>query len=111
MVAADDHTRLRIVRLLIGTAAGEEIIFRGVVLGAWTSTTVRGRWVLVVNMATFALWHVAGAFDGGTFHWLHVAFPGIAASLLLWSRLRCRSLIAPIALHAAANMTEYRSAI
>ena len=97
-------TALSVVRVLIGTAGGEELVHRGVVLGAWASTPVRGRWIVAANMVTFGMWHIASATPCTGFRWWEVAIPTAGAAIFLWARLRFRSLLAPIALHAGGNM-------
>lgn len=106
-IAGEDFEAVEVVRLLVGTAFGEELVHRGVVLGVWASTTVPGRWIVVANMATFALWHLATATHESGFRWWEVAGPGVLALVLLWGRLRSRSIVAPAAFHAASNMTEF----
>lgn len=91
--------------LFIGTAIGEEIVHRGVVLGAWAATGIRAAWVVMASMITFALWHVAGANKKSGFKWFDVIGPAALALPLLWARLRFRSVLAAAAFHGAANMT------
>ncbi len=106
-IVGGDLPAVELVRLLVATALGEELVHRGVVLGVWASTTVVGRWVVVANMGTFALWHVASATHRSGFRWWEVAGPGVLATILLWGRLRSRSIVAPAAVHAAPNMTAF----
>jgi len=95
-----------IARILIATAGGEELLHRGVLLGAWLSTGVRARWIVAANAGTFGLWHVAGAFHDERFHVLDVIGPALGALPLLWMRLRSRTVLGPAALHAGVNMSE-----
>lgn len=106
-LSGEDVPVLEVARVLLGTALGEELIHRGVVLGVWASAPVAGRWVVAANMATFALWHVAGAIGASGFQVGEVAGPGALALILLWARLRSRSLAAPAAFHAASNMAQF----
>ncbi|MCA1702096.1 MAG: CPBP family intramembrane metalloprotease [Actinobacteria bacterium] len=76
-ISGEELPAVEVVRLLVGTAFGEEFVHRAVVLGVWASTTVRSRWVVVANMGTFALWHVAGASHRSGFRWWEVAGPGV----------------------------------
>ncbi len=110
-MTGEELPAVEVVRLFVGTAFGEELVHRGVVLGVWASTTVRGRWVVVANLVTFALWHVAGATHRSGFRWWEVAGPGVLALVLLWGRLRCRSIVAPAAFHAAPNMAGFLTPI
>ncbi len=98
-------TALEVVRTLVGTAVGEEIVHRSVVLAAWVDTRLRAGWVVAANMITFALWHVAGANGGGRFSWMEVIGPGLLSLPLLWARLRFHSVFAPAAFHGGANLT------
>jgi hypothetical protein len=105
LLLRDHVTVLDVVRLLFATAIFEEVIHRGVVLGFWAGTGVSPPWIVLANMVTFALWHVAGAHDKDGFKILEVVGPGALAGPLLWARLRFRSVFAPAALHGVANMT------
>jgi membrane protease YdiL (CAAX protease family) len=99
-----DQRALRAVRTLFGTAFGEELIHRGVLVTVWANTGVRTRWVLLANMVAFGLWHAAGAVCKGV-HVGEVAGPMfLFAPPLLYMRLRFGSIFAPMAFHAASNM-------
>ena len=104
LLLRDHVTLLDVVRLLFATAIFEEVVHRGVVLGFWAGTGVSAPWIVLANMVTFALWHVAGAHDKDGFAPMEVILPGALALPLLWARLRFRSVLAPAALHGAANM-------
>lgn len=106
-IADEDQPAVEVVRLLVGTALGEELVHRGVVLGVWAMTTVARPWVVVANIGTFALWHLASATHQSGFRWWEVAGPGVLSLALLWGRLRSRSIVAPAAFHAAPNMTKF----
>ena len=105
LLIRDRVTPLDVARLLIGTAIGEELVHRGVVLAVWAGTRLGAWWVVPANALTFALWHVAGATHDDGLHWLEVLGPGLLALPLVWARLRFRSVLAPAAFHGAANMT------
>lgn len=107
LVAGASVPPLNVVRLIVGTAIGEEIVHRSVVLGIWASTTVGRGWIVAANGLVFALWHVAGASDKCGFHWVEVAGPGALALVLLWARLRFRSVFAPAAFHTGGNMLDF----
>ncbi len=100
-------TPATMARLLIATVGGEELVHRGVLLGVWLSTPVRARSVLMATMATFGLWHIAVATHDGSFHVLEVIIPVLGAAVLLWVRLRARSLLGPVAFHAGSNMPKF----
>lgn len=97
-------TRLAVVRLLLGTAAGEEVVHRSVLLALWAATPARPGTVVAANLLAFAAWHVAAATHADGFRWWEVAVPAATAVLLLWARLRFRSVLAPVAFHAGGNM-------
>ncbi len=94
-----DMRGLRTIRTVVGTAFGEELIHRGVLLTLWANTGLSARRVLLANMVTFGAWHIASAFCDG-FHPWQVFWPTIGAIVFVWLRLRFRSILAPIAVHA-----------
>jgi membrane protease YdiL (CAAX protease family) len=102
----DARTNVALARLVIGTAVGEEAVHRGVVLACWASTRLRARYVVLANAAVFGAWHIAGAIPDTGFKPLEVIGPTAGAFLLLWARLRFRSLLAPVAGHACTNLLE-----
>ena len=110
------------LRIPIGTAAAEEILFRGVLLGLWTRRSRRFTKGLVATSFVFALWHVwptlAETSDGnlskalGDLGSLGAVVSALWAPLLVtfvagifFGLLRrwTGSVIAPIFVHAAAN--------
>jgi membrane protease YdiL (CAAX protease family) len=98
--------RLSLVRLLVGTALGEELVHRGLMPAIWTATRSSPLGVLVANAATFGAWHVAGAWAKP---WpariVEVGVPTLlGAPLFLWARLRTGGVSAPTLLHAAVNL-------
>lgn len=100
-----DVTVLDVVRLVIGTAVGEEIVHRGVVLATWLSTALSAGGIFVANLTTFALWHVAGGADNGPAGMVvDVGGPAVLGVALVWARLRYRSVFASAAFHGAGNL-------
>ena len=95
---------VELVRLLVGTAFGEEALFRGALLAAWAATPAPPRAVAAAHAASFGLWHVAAAWHDGRFHPVEVAVPAAGSCLFLWGRLRFGSLGVPWLLHAATNL-------
>jgi uncharacterized protein len=115
------------VRIPLGTAVFEELVFRGVLLGMflrWTSPLWAATWSSVL----FGLWHVLptgltvdnnGAFGGfaASGEGLALAIAGgvvgtwLVGYLFCWLRLRANSLAAPIMLHTATNSCFYLGAI
>lgn len=104
LALGDAGLRLRLVRLLVGTAFGEELLHRGVLLALWSSTPLRGPWVVAANLVTFGAWHAAGAVHPDAFKPVEVIGAALATIPLLWARLRFRSLLIPTLFHAASNM-------
>jgi membrane protease YdiL (CAAX protease family) len=107
-----DGRGLRTIRTLVGTAFGEELVHRGVLLAVWAGTGVAGWVVVAANIVTFGFWHIAGAScwlvecttDSCRFQWAEVLGPGGLAVMLVWVRLRFASILAPAVFHAASNI-------
>jgi CAAX protease family protein len=107
-----------LVRIAVGTALFEELLFRGVLLGM-----LLGQLDLDLAVAwqslLFGLWHVLPALafadaneglgSGGGADVLAVVVTVVATALggaaLAWLRLRSGSLAAPVIVHAAVNST------
>jgi membrane protease YdiL (CAAX protease family) len=113
-----DRWFVPLVRIPLGTAVFEEVLFRSVLLGVLL-TRHSTRWAVAISSALFGLWHVVPAWEGagdgaaavlgavaGT-----VAVTAVAgllfAALLLWSR----SVVAPILAHTATNSLAYAAAL
>ena len=121
-VAGDGFTEVFMeatVRIPVGTAMFEELVFRGSLL-ALLLAGLRPVVATGVSSLLFGLWHVAPALafadtnsgvpgSGAGVDLLVVAatvvFTGVAGGLLTWLRLRSGSLVAPVILHAAVNST------
>jgi uncharacterized protein len=110
-----------LVKIPFGTAAAEELFFRGALLGLYLQ---RHRpWVAVaLSSAVFGLWHVvstigrldvnqASAGAGGRAQVAIVAgavlFTAVAGAFFCWLRLRSGSLLAPWLAHAGTNALAY----
>jgi membrane protease YdiL (CAAX protease family) len=105
-----------LVRIPLGTALFEELLFRGVVLGLLLRQ-VRPTVAVGVSSVLFGLWHVAAALgfadanaavpDGGAGSaatvLVTVAVTGGAGAVLAWLRIRSGSVLAPAIVHAAVN--------
>ncbi len=103
------------VRIPLGTALFEEVMFRGLLLAAWLRVTSTGRAVWW-SSAVFGVWHVAptmvalelnsievlGA-AGISAVFAAVAVTTVAGFGFTWLRLRSGSLLAPILAHIATN--------
>lgn len=103
-----------LVRIPLGTAVGEELLFRGVALGIGLS-----RWSVsvatAVSSALFGLWHILPALDSHTSNSVATGVPipllimatvgitGLAGAGLAALRIRTGHVAAPIVVHAALN--------
>ena len=105
-----------LVRIPLGTVLLEEVAFRGVLLAQLRERLGTARAVTFGAIA-FGLWHVLPAWGINTVNPVvadqslarptaivgAVVATGLAALPMTWARLRSRSLLAPIGLHAATN--------
>jgi membrane protease YdiL (CAAX protease family) len=109
------------VRIPLGTALPEEIVFRGAVLGLLSRQHGRLR-ATAISSLLFGLWHIAPVltspegslpFDRhrllGRTTWILGSIVATAASgfLLCWLRFRSASIVAPWMAHTAANATGF----
>lgn len=100
-----------VIAIPIGTAVCEELIFRGVLFAAWDRVRTRA-WSTLGTSAMFGLWHVAAEAQR-TGSWSIAVLVGVlataAASALVLCPLRRigGDLAAPIAVHAAANVSVF----
>ena len=112
------------VRIPLGTALAEEVLFRGVLFAAWleagASTVLAAVWA---SMA-FGLWHVtptiigirmndpqAGSYKLGAALITAVLLTTTAGLGLTWLRLETGGLVAPIVLHAGINSVGALAAV
>ncbi len=93
-------------RLLVGTAGGEEFLFRGSLLALWAGTGEGNSALIAANVVTFGLWHVAGARKEGRLRWGEVLVPGVGAFVFVAARLAFDSLLLPWLLHAGMNLPK-----
>jgi len=107
-----------LVRIPLGTAVFEEVLFRGVLLGLLARLRDR-RTALLTSSALFGIWHVVPAWktSSGTGLAVGASIVGtvvvttLAGAVFGWLRLRSRSLLAPILAHTATNSLSYAAAI
>ena len=104
---ADGGLAINVARLLVATALGEEVLFRGVLFAVWSRTTATDTAVVVANCVFFGLWHVAGGFEDGTFSPASVLGPAIAGLWFLWTRCRFSSVVVAAVPHAAINVPTW----
>ena len=103
-----------LVRIPIGTALFEELVFRSVLL-ALLLRRLRPDIAVGASALMFGLWHVlpalgfadsnAGVADGASLAVVPVtvAVTALAGGTLAWLRIRSGSVVAPIVVHAALN--------
>ncbi len=110
------------VRIPIGTAAFEEVVFRGVLLGFFLQRMAVWK-AATLSSVLFGLWHILPTFDsietnpggdlleGGLAVTAAVVgavlVTGVAGYAFAWLRLRANSLLAPILAHFAINSVAY----
>ncbi|HJQ77580.1 MAG TPA: CPBP family intramembrane glutamic endopeptidase [Acidimicrobiia bacterium] len=105
-----------LVRIPVFTAFTEELFFRGV-LHAALITLYPVDAALLIGAAAFGLWHIGPGLDqsrgapaparvGAAIHTsITVLATTVAGLFLLWLRVETGSIWAPVAVHAAINMT------
>jgi uncharacterized protein len=107
-----------LVRIPLGTALYEEVVFRGVVLGL---ALRRLPPLLAVGFtsALFGLWHVLPALADREHHpttreahpvalvGSAVASTTVAGAIFGWERLRANSVVAPVLTHTATNAVTF----
>lgn len=105
-----------LVRIPLGTAVTEEVVFRGVLFASWRAAGLSTIASALVAAAGFGLWHVAPTINLmranspeatprsiGLSVLGAVAFTTAAGLALTWVRLKTGGLVAPIVLHAGTN--------
>lgn len=111
-----------VVRIPLATAAFEEVVFRGVMLGMF----LRRMTVLQATVATafvFGVWHILPTLEGLSTNPVGddivgfgmtlsvlvatVAILTVAGLALSWLRFRANSLVAPFLAHVGINTTSY----
>jgi CAAX protease family protein len=112
---------LALVRVPLGTAALEEVAFRGVLL-AMLTRRIGSVWAVVASSVAFGCWHVVpslgvarsnaavGSLLGTHPVWasaLAVLASGIVGVVLCGLRIRYDHLVVPWAVHATANSSAY----
>ena len=105
-----------LVRIPIGTAVTEELLFRGVLFAVWRSTGATSLEAALLASAAFGLWHIAPTIIGlrmndpdasglkTTAAVVGAVVLTTAAGLVLtWLRLDTDSLLTPLIVHAGVN--------
>lgn len=101
-----------VLRVVVVTAAGEELIYRGLLL-ALAMRVLGARAAVLATSCSFGLWHVGDALvateDAPVVAHV-VGVVGVVAAttvgglVFAWSRIRTGSLVGPILLHTATNL-------
>ena len=115
-----------LIRIPLGTALFEEIVFRGLLLG-WLVKGMPTRRAVAISSMLFGLWHVIptwqtlAMYQGGAVRergpglvvgaeMAAVTTTSLVGGWFCWLRLRSGSLLAPVVVHAAANVAGYTAA-
>ena len=112
------------VRIPLGTALAEEVLFRGVLFAVWRDVGISSLNAALFASFAFGLWHVSPTILGirindphasGQRLWAAVGgavlFTTIAGLGLTWLRLRSGGLLAPIVLHGGINSVSAVAAV
>lgn len=104
------------VRIPVGTALVEEIVFRGVLLGSWLH--VSATQAVVASSIAFGLWHIVPTMMLARENRLRsvvvpagVLFTAGAGVFLGWLRVETGSLAAPFLVHALVNSSSATAAL
>ena len=105
-----------LVRIPVGTAVAEEILFRGVLFAAWRAAGMSTLTAAVAASVAFGLWHVSPTVTGMRMNDPAASSARVRAAVigavtittiagfgLTWLRLRTGDLLAPIVAHAGVN--------
>lgn len=113
-----------LVRIPLGTAVTEEVVFRGVLFASWRDAGLSAVVAAVCASVAFGLWHVAPTIIGIRVNHLDtsrrtirivvigaVLFTFSAGMGLTWLRVATGGLVAPIVLHAGINSASALAAV
>jgi membrane protease YdiL (CAAX protease family) len=105
-----------LVRIPLGTAVTEEVVFRGVLFAAWGSAGATPLEAALLASLAFGLWHIAPTIIGLRMNEPDasgrkvmaavmgaVILTAVAGLLLTWLRVETGSLLTPIIIHAGVN--------
>ena len=113
-----DRWFVPLVRIPLGTALYEEVLFRSVLFGALV-VLVGTRWTLVVTSILFGLWHIVPSWETAEGGFVSTAgsivgavgLTTVAGFLFGGLRLWSKSALAPILAHTATNSFAYVAAL
>jgi membrane protease YdiL (CAAX protease family) len=113
-----------LVRIPLGTAVAEEVLFRGVLFAVWREAGVSTLGAALCASLAFGLWHVTPTILGIRINnpqaggaKLRAAVLGavlvttVAGLGLTWLRVQSRGLVAPIVLHGGINSVSALAAV
>lgn len=113
-----------LVRIPLGTAFTEELLFRGALFAAWRASGVSEAIAAACAALVFGLWHIAPTVLLVRINVPHptrrqiavsvvgaTAFTTMAGLVLTWLRLRTGGLLAPMVLHAGINSIGVLAAV
>lgn len=107
-----------LVRIPLGTAVTEEVLFRGLLFALWREAGLSSTAAALAASVVFGLWHIAPTAIGVRVNDVSatktkvavavmgaVAATAIAGLVLTWLRVTSGGLVAPVLLHAGVNST------
>ncbi|MGH2753813.1 MAG: CPBP family intramembrane glutamic endopeptidase [Actinomycetota bacterium] len=113
-----------LVRIPLGTAVAEEVMFRGVLYAVWLDTGLSSFSAAQASSVAFGLWHISPTINGVLINdpgasnrkivnavigaVLFTTFAGLG---LTWLRVGTSGLLAPIVLHAGVNAVGALAAV
>jgi membrane protease YdiL (CAAX protease family) len=113
-----------LIRIPIGTAVAEELLFRAVLFASWRSAGFSNLAAASYSSIAFGLWHIGPTINGVRINdpdasqnkmtlvvvgaVLATSFAGL---LLVWLRLETAGLVAPILVHAGVNSVAALAAV
>lgn len=107
------NARVTILRLVVGTALGEEVVHRAVLFPLWAATRRSPLLVIAANGVTFGAWHLASVVrKGWTGRLFGVIGPATAgAAMFVWARCHSGSLAGASLLHLVTNLPGVVAAV
>lgn len=113
-----------LVRIPLGTAVTEELIFRGVLFAVWRDAGASTLIAALCSSVAFGLWHIGPTVTGLRINdlatsarrvWSAVAgavlFTTLAGLGLTWLRVESAGLLGPVILHAGVNSVGALAAV
>jgi uncharacterized protein len=105
-----------LIRIPLGTALTEEVVFRGMLFAAWSAVGLSILGAALCSSIAFGLWHIAPTVNGVRINDPYASERKVRAAVLgamllttvaglglTWLRVETGGLLAPIVLHAGIN--------